>query len=134
MAGLSVLIFVVALWRVPESLPVQRRQQAHILSSYRPIWGLLTAPRYLFFMLAFALSFGVMISYISASPFVGQVVLDMPALLYAFGFSASGTSMVLGNVVNARIAPRVGPLRMLAIGLAMNARSRSLGADPPPSA
>ena len=40
----------------------------------------------------------------------------MPPLIYAFGFATSGTALVIGNIVNARIAERVGPTRMLGVG------------------
>src|SRR5699024_2829063 len=53
---------------------------------------------------------------ISASPFVGQRVLGMGPFTYALSFAAGASALIFVNLVNARIAPRVGPARMLLIG------------------
>ncbi len=74
-------------------------------------------------MLAFVLGFTAMFGYIAASPFVGQNVLGMSPLMYAFAFSASGTALIASNLINARIAARVGPQRMLRFGIALLAVS-----------
>jgi len=43
-------------------------------------------------------------------------VLSMSPLMYSLGFATSGTALVLSNILNARIAERVGPPRMLGYG------------------
>lgn len=119
LATLAIASAVLAWVFVPESLPVSERSQGGLLSTYAPLPSLLGSRRYLGFMLSFVFAFGAMISYISASPFVGQSVLGMPPMVYAFGFSASGVALVLSNIVNARVAPRLGPQRMLGFGIAL---------------
>ena len=119
LATLAIASAVLAWVFVPESLPVPERSQGGLLSTYAPLPSLLGSRRYLGFMLSFVFAFGAMISYISASPFVGQSVLGMPPMVYAFGFSASGVALVLSNIVNARVAPRLGPQRMLGFGIAL---------------
>jgi DHA1 family bicyclomycin/chloramphenicol resistance-like MFS transporter len=119
LAAISVVMLVLAWWRIPESLPPEQRRTGRLLASFTPIGGLLRTPRYLLFMLTFVFAFTSMIAYISASPFVGQNVLDMTPLMYALAFSASGTALVAGNLVNSRIAARVGPARMLGVGIAL---------------
>ena len=123
MAALSVLVLVLSWIFIPESLPPARRRSGNIFASYAPILGLILAPRYRFFMLAFVLGFTAMFGYIAASPFVGQNVLGMSPLMYAFAFSASGTALIASNLINARIAARVGPQRMLRFGIALLAVS-----------
>lgn len=116
LAALSVLMVVLAWALIPESLPVAARRPANLGATFSAFGVLIRAPRYLFFVLTFVFGFSAMIAYISASPFVGQDVLGMPPLVYAFGFATSGTALVLSNILNARIAERVGPSRMLGYG------------------
>lgn len=119
LAAISILILVLAWALIPESLPRQERRPANLGQTFSAFRSLLTSRTYFPFVLTFALGFGAMISYISASPFVGQNVLGMPPMIYALGFASSGTALVLSNILNARIAERVGILRMLRIGIGL---------------
>lgn len=119
LAALSALMLLLAWVFIPESLPVSQRRPAHPSSTYAPLLTVLRTPRYVWFLVSFVFGFGAMIAYISASPFVGQTVLGMSPMLYSFGFAASGTALVLSNIVNARIAAAVGPQRMLGLGIVL---------------
>ncbi len=117
LAAASVLMLVLAWALIPESLPTGARRPLKLRATFAAFGSLVTAPQYVFFVLTFVSGFGAMIAYIAASPFVGQRVLGMPPLVYALGFAISGTALVLSNIVNARIAERVGPTRMLGCGI-----------------
>lgn len=116
LAAVSVVMLVLAWALIPESLPRESRRPARPGATFTAFGSLIIAPRYMLFVLTFVAGFSAMIAYIAASPFVAQQVLGMPPLLYALGFATSGTALVLGNIVNARIAERVGPTRMLGAG------------------
>lgn len=119
LAAVGVLMVIVA-WRVlPESLPVSRRTTGVMATVFRPFGPIARDGRFFALALGFALSFGAVMSYISASPFVGQSLLGMTPLVYSFSFALSASAMVLANLINMRIVSRVGSRRMLAIGVSL---------------
>lgn len=126
LAVISLVMLALAWCFIPESLPREARRPARISATLTAFASLVRSRQYLAFVLAFVFGFCAMIIYISASPFVGQDVLGMPPLLYAFGFSMGGAALVLSNIVNARIAERVGPTRMLGCGVTILTLGASL--------
>lgn len=119
LGAIAALMFVLA-WRfVPESLPPAQRTGGGARSTFAPFGRLLRDGRFVALALAFAMSFGAMMAYIAASPFVGQKILGMNPLIYALSFSAAASSMIVANSINSRIAPRVGPRRMLIVAIAL---------------
>lgn len=120
LAVASVAMLVVAVVMVPESLPPERRHRGGIGTAFGSFGRLLRDRAYVGYVVAFAAGFAAMLAYISASPFVGQRILGMTPFLYALSFAAGGAALVLANLVNARVAPRVGPRRMLVLGLALS--------------
>jgi len=123
LAAIAVVMLVLAALVVPESLPPAQRHTGGFAALAGRFRALLTDRAFVGGMLAFATGFGAMMAYIAASPFVGQVVLRMSPFTYALAFAAGAVALVLSNSLNARIAPRVGPGRMLVIGVVMIAAS-----------
>ncbi|MDX2377327.1 multidrug effflux MFS transporter [Microbacterium sp. LRZ72] len=119
MAIFAVIMFVLALFAVPESLPKDQRTLGGGITVARSLGRLLRDAALRGYLIAFALGFGGLIAYVSASPFVAQVVLGMGPVGYSLSFAVAGTGMVLANLVNAWISPRVGPKRMLPVGQAL---------------
>lgn len=120
LALVATAMFFISLWFVPESHPEQHRHQGHWLGVFRGFGGLLRDGIFMGYVVAFAFGFAVMMSYIAASPFVAQHVLGMSGLQYALAFTAGATALILMNLLNARIAPRVGVRRMLMIGFVLH--------------
>lgn len=117
LGAIAAVMFVLA-WRVvPESLPLEQRRTGGIRAVLGPIAKLVRDSRYVLFTGTFALSFGTLMAYISASPFVGQEILGMNAFFYALSFSAAASAMIIANLVNSRVAPRIGPARMLVVAV-----------------
>lgn len=112
-------MFVLAALFVSESLPPERRATGGAASVLRTFGRLLRDRAYRGYLVAFALGFGAMLAYVSASPFVAQVALGMDPVGYSLMFAIAGAALILANLVNAWLAPRVHPRRMLAIGQAL---------------
>jgi DHA1 family bicyclomycin/chloramphenicol resistance-like MFS transporter len=119
LAVISVTMLALALTFVAESHPPAARPTGHLLAPFRSFATLLRDPVFGGFALAFGFGFAGMMAYISASPFVGQHLLGMSQLEYSLSFAAGASALILANLANARIAPRVGAGRMLVVGLAL---------------
>lgn len=116
LAGLALAMLLLAALFVPESLPREARNVAGLRSALGHFGALLRDPGFLRLLVIFSLGFGGMMAYISASPFVGQVILGMSPFVYSLAFAAGALAMITANFVNARLAGRVPATRMLLLG------------------
>ncbi|QIM17165.1 multidrug effflux MFS transporter [Leucobacter insecticola] len=116
LAGMAVLMCVLAAVFVPESLPPAARRDAGLRAAVGNFGLLLRNSEFVLLICVFGLGFGSMMAYISASPFVGQVILGMSPLIYSLAFAAGALAMILSNSINARLAGKVPPERMLLLG------------------
>lgn len=117
LAAITVVQFLLALVRVPESLPADRRHTGGLGDVFRTMGGLLRDHAFVGFLLAYAFGFATMMAYISGSSFVVQSVLGLDPLAYSLAFAVGAVAMLVVNSLNARLAPRVGPMRMLVCGV-----------------
>ena len=116
LAFLAAAMLVLAALLIPESLPRAQRHAGGLMSAVRNFGKLLRDRTFLLLMSVFGLGFGGMMAYISASPFVGQVVLGMSPFVYSLAFALGALAMITANTINARLAGRVPPTRMLLLG------------------
>jgi DHA1 family bicyclomycin/chloramphenicol resistance-like MFS transporter len=108
--GLATLAAVVLV--VPETHPVRA-------AAGRPAGqggGWVSRP-YLGYTLTFVLAYAAMMGFISASPFVYQVVIGMGEIAYGVLFGATAGSIALVTYVAARLIRRVRPARLLRVGV-----------------
>ena len=116
LAGFGVMLWVLAVAYVPESLPRSQRTTGPILSAYASILTILKKPVFLFSTISFASGFGAMMSYIAASPFVGQSILGMGQVPYSLSFALAASALIFANLINARLAVVRGPETMFGVG------------------
>ncbi len=108
LAGIAALMFICAAGAVRETLPAEAR------STGPPFAGLgvvLHRGRFLGYALLFASSFGVLMSYISASPFVYQSIMGLGPEAYGLMFGLNAAGMVAAGLGSARLSRRVPPRR-----------------------
>ncbi len=111
-----VLLAVVARF-LPETLPHERRAGHGLRASLHGYAGLLRDAQFVSLALIPGLCMAVIMSYVSGSPFVLQTGYGLDEQEFALVFAIGGTSMVTGAQVNAALVRRVGPLRLLRVGL-----------------
>ncbi|UOQ60157.1 multidrug effflux MFS transporter [Leucobacter rhizosphaerae] len=115
-AAVTVLMFALACLFVHESLPRDQRHVGGISRTLANFARLIRDRNFLLLMVVVGMAFGTLLAYISASPFVAQVMLGMSPTQFSLAFAVGALSMVAANLLNARFAGRASPIRMLLIG------------------
>ncbi len=111
LVGLAVAMLAGSAAVVRETLPSQRRGTAKT-GGFRA----LGRRAYITATATFVFSFAVMMAYISASPFLYQVVIGMSPVSYGLLFGLNALGLVASNVVASRLLRRSHPRRILTIG------------------
>jgi DHA1 family bicyclomycin/chloramphenicol resistance-like MFS transporter len=114
LAVLAVAMLVGAVVALPESLPPDRRRGGGTL---RGAGRVLADRSYVAHAVVFVCSYAMLIAYVSASPFVLQEIFGLSPGWYAVAFAANAGGLTLASLANARLVGRLGPRRLLRIGL-----------------
>lgn len=112
----GLLVLMVALW-VPESLPAERRHDGGLrilLDGTRELARDHVLVRLLFIN---ALSFGLLMAYLSAAPFVLRNVLGMGTVAYTAVFGLCGATVTVTIGVAASLVRRFSQARQVWVGL-----------------
>jgi len=116
LALLGLVALIAFALKIPETLPVDRRQPIRPAAVLRNYGNLLTHRRAIGYMLCAGLSFGGMFTFLTASPFVYIEYYHVPAELYGFLVGLNIPVMMLGTFLNGRLVGRVGTDRMALAG------------------
>lgn len=119
LAIIATALFVLAAVVIPESLPPQARHSGGVKAAIVQFGQLLSDRSFTGYLLAFALGYGAMMAYISASPFVVQGVLGFGIFAYSMSYATGAAALIISNFSNSWIAPRTSPRRMLFVGQAV---------------
>lgn len=115
----SVVYLAIAALAVPETLPRTLRVPLRPRPLARNYARLLADSGYLGNAVAVALAFGALSVHVSASSFVVQEVLGTDEWGFVAIYSSYAVSVMAGSWLNAPLAVRFGPRRMLFIGQAL---------------
>ncbi|GGA70741.1 Bcr/CflA family drug resistance efflux transporter [Pseudoclavibacter endophyticus] len=112
--GIAAAMFVVSILFVPET-----RVRAAATPLKRPVGAVRAVldPHYLAYTGMFVFSFGALMGYISASPFVYQEIMGLSATAFGVAFGFNSLLAISGGLLSARLVMRLGPHRLLGVGL-----------------
>ncbi|WP_150240467.1 Bcr/CflA family efflux MFS transporter [Nocardiopsis quinghaiensis] len=125
--ALSVAMLAAVLLAVPESRPVAARSKARERSAgpdrsatrHSAPSGL-GSRTFLAYALTFGFAFAVMMSYISASPFVYQAMMGLDAAMYGAAFGANALALSAVSALSARLAATRSVRGLLGAGLVLS--------------
>lgn len=121
LAALAAMMVAVVAFALPETLPAERRQGGG-LRAVGPTFTLLLSDRlFVGYMMACGFSFSAMFDYIAGSPFVLQDIHGFSPQSYSMVFAVNAVGLVGAAQVSGHIVHRVGPRRLLGVGVAGSA-------------
>lgn len=113
LAAAAAVVFVVALVRLPETLPPERRLQAGpgpVLSAYR---GVLGDRRYVVMVAVAAANSVILFGYISGSSFIFQEGFGLSPQTYAVVFGGNALLLIIATQLTPRLVSRFGAVDVL---------------------
>jgi DHA1 family bicyclomycin/chloramphenicol resistance-like MFS transporter len=123
LAGIGAVLGVVS-WRVlAETLPLSARQRGGLRNMLRMLGILIRDRRFMGLTLCFGLFFGAVFAYIAGSPFILEDIFGLSPQIFGLLFAINAVGLVVTSQVSARVVGRVGPRRLLTVGIAAGAAS-----------
>lgn len=105
---IGALVTVGTIWRVPESLPHERRHPEGVAGAFRTMGRLLVHARFIAVTAVLALASLALFAYISGSAFVFEDVHGLSSTQYSLLFAVNAIGMMLGGWLCGRFAHRLG--------------------------
>ncbi|WP_423790697.1 Bcr/CflA family multidrug efflux MFS transporter [Micromonospora globispora] len=121
LAVIGLLLAAAVAWRLPETLPAERRSTGGLASTARTMRSLFADRVYLGYALTQAFAFAGLFAYISGSSFVFQEVFGVSGTTFSLLFGLNALCLVAMGQVNARLLDRFDPRRLLVATLLVNA-------------
>lgn len=111
--GVSMVIG--SLFKVSESLELEERDSPHLGSIFKNFKQLLITPRFVLPMLIQGVTFIMLFSYISASPFITQSIYQMSAQQFSIMFAVIGISLIISSQLTGKMVDYIDRLTLLRI-------------------
>jgi len=118
-AGLGLAALAATLLFVRESLPRAERE-ARKATAKPGVGKALWSRGYLGYVAAFAFGMAIMMSYISASPFIYQTMIGLSPVGYGIAFAANAVGMMVATTLSTRLVAHFSIRGLTAAGLAIS--------------
>ncbi|MCH4462556.1 multidrug effflux MFS transporter [Staphylococcus haemolyticus] len=109
----GVLMVLGSLFKVPESLSVKNRDNSGVNVIFSNFKSLLTTPRFVLPMLIQGVTFIMLFSYISASPFLVQKIYGVSPLHFSWMFAGVGITLIIASQIAGKLVDYFHPQVLL---------------------
>lgn len=99
----GMLMFFGTMFKVQESLSIEHRDSPHMASIFKNFKHLLGTPRFVLPMLIQGVTFIILFSYISASPFITQHIYGMSPQQFSIMFAVVGISLIVSSQLTGKL-------------------------------
>lgn len=99
----GLLMLFGTIFNIKESLSTEQRDSPHLVSIFKGFKQLLATPRFVLPMLIQGVTFVILFSYISASPFIAQRIYDMSAQQFSLMFASVGISLIVSSQLTGKL-------------------------------
>lgn len=111
----GVLMVTGSLFKVPESLSSEHRDKSGIGIIFSNFKSLLSTPRFVLPMLIQGVTFIMLFSYISASPFLVQKIYGVSALHFSWMFAGIGITLIVSSQIAGKLVDYYHPQVLLRV-------------------
>ncbi|APU13445.1 Bcr/CflA family multidrug efflux MFS transporter [Actinoalloteichus fjordicus] len=118
LAVYGVVMGIAALVSLPDTLPREQRRRGGVKDTLGSFGRLFQDRSFVGYALAGGLSFATIFAYVSASPFVLQVVYEVSPQVYGLLFALNSVGILIFGQINGWLVGRVAPRTLLNIGMA----------------
>lgn len=119
LALIGALVWALVWWKLPETHPEHRRATGGITSVARVYRSVLRDRKFIVIALLPGLSFGVIMSYVVASPFLLKGEFGISDMQFSVAFAALGMVLVTSAQANAALVRRFEPYAIMRVGIAL---------------
>lgn len=116
----GVLMLLAVFFKMPESLPKEKRSNGSLLSSFNAFGKLLKNDNFMCYVLIHSLVISGLFGYIAASPFVLQQIYGLSAESFSLCFAINGLGIMLFAQITGRISIRFNDMKILGWGLTIS--------------
>lgn len=109
----GVLMVLGSLFKVPESLSVENRDSSGVNVIFSNFKSLLTTPRFVLPMLIQGVTFIMLFSYLSASPFLVQKIYGVSPLHFSWMFAGVGITLIIASQIAGKLVDYFHPQVLL---------------------
>jgi DHA1 family bicyclomycin/chloramphenicol resistance-like MFS transporter len=113
LGAIALALTLLVAWRLPETLPPERRSSGGLADTARTARTLCTDKIYLGYALSQALAFAAMFSYIADSPFVLQDGYGVAPTVFSLLFGLNAAGLIAVSQANRRLLDRYTPRALL---------------------
>jgi DHA1 family bicyclomycin/chloramphenicol resistance-like MFS transporter len=113
LGAIALALTLLVAWRLPETLPPERRSSGGLADTARTARTLCTDKIYLGYALSQALAFAAMFSYIAGSPFVLQDGYGVAPTVFSLLFGLNAAGLIAVSQANRRLLDRYTPRALL---------------------
>ena len=117
LAGFGVILLLLAIFLLPESLPVQRRRSGGVGPALRSYGSLITDPIFMGLALLSGFSMAALFTYVSSATFVFQERFGLSAQQFALIFASGAVCVTAGTQINGALIGGWSPERILTVGV-----------------
>ena len=119
LALMGVALLAACSWRLPETLPPERRQSLHPVYLGKAYWRTMTSPLFLLATAATTFNFAGYFIYIMSAPAFLVRHLGLPETSFLWLFGPSMRGLVFGAWLSGRLAGKFSPRKTVAYGYAL---------------
>lgn len=120
LAAAALSLLLVTAWKLPETLPAERRRPAKVQATVRAYRDVLGDGSFVGLILVASLVFAALFGYVAGSPFVLQEVFGLSTGAFGVAFAVNAAGMILVTQLNPMLVRRWGPARILMTGVVVS--------------